>query len=65
MPKETLKRLGEHSEAFGTYSRGSASMLIHQALAEGETSGPAQPFDRRAFQAEMKAKYDRKRSSST
>ena len=32
---------------------------LRQALIEGEQSGPAQPFDRQAFQADMKARHAR------
>lgn len=32
---------------------------LRQALIDGENSGPSQPFDRKAFQAEMRAKHDR------
>ena len=32
---------------------------LRQALIDGENSGPGEPFDRKAFQAEMRAKHAR------
>ncbi|MEO0792896.1 MAG: type II toxin-antitoxin system ParD family antitoxin [Pseudomonadota bacterium] len=48
MPKDIFAKLGEHE-------------ALHQALIDGETSGPSEAFDRKAFQAEMRAKHARPR----
>ncbi|MEL6226175.1 MAG: hypothetical protein AAFR27_13665 [Pseudomonadota bacterium] len=44
MPKDIFAKLGEHE-------------ALHQALIDGETSGPSEALDRKAFQAEMRAKH--------